>query len=159
VQKLTVLLTEAEKTVIENELRRVFALQDIPLGNDKRGYFLEELERSGLPAGALIQGLRDLAKSDVSSIKIGTIIDASRKHLERAEFLSEGCRLCLRGEVFMRDEQRREYSLACVCERGAHAAQIHGLARWDGNDVMTRRGRMLTLIPRIYIGPMPEVVA
>lgn len=157
-QQLTALLTEAEKLTVQNEVERLFALQDMPLGNKKLGFFLDELFKSGLPSGALIQGLRALTKDGLSSIKIETILDSAYRHIQPEDRVFSECRECLRGEVFMKDELKREYSLACVCERGAHVAQVHGLARWDGSEIMTRKGRMLTLIKRVPLGT-PGVVS
>lgn len=148
--KLTVLLTDAEKVMVENELRRLFALQDANLGNEKRGFFMEEFEHSGLPSGALIAGMRALIQEDIRSLKASVILEHCRRFFTPSDKDQyQPCAICLRGEVTMRDEQGRRYALACSCERGAGLAATASLARWSGEGVQMSRGRALYFLPRV----------
>lgn len=143
--QLTVLLDDAEKLMIANELSRLFALQDMALSKEKKGYFLEELYLSGLPVGAILAGLRSLVAEDLRSIKISTVTAASREHLSVEDReTAKTCVNCFDGWVSMKDDEGRSFTLACTCARGK---QRKGkLATWNGEDNFYIQGRWLKII-------------
>jgi hypothetical protein len=144
VNSLTVSLTEDEKLVIGNELTRLFSLQDMPLSKEKKGYFLEELFVSGLPAGAILEGLRSLVTEELRSIKITTVTEAARDHLTAEDQQSvKACASCFDGWIVMKDEKKREFILACTCARGHQ--RKGDLATWNGEETFYRNGRWLTI--------------
>jgi hypothetical protein len=147
-QNLMLLMGEDEKNLIGNELTRLFALQDMPLGKEKKAILIEELAQQGIPAGAIVEGLRGLAKEDLKAIKLPLILEASRSKVARDVSYSR-CKCCTDGLVLMRDEQGRNFSLACLCENGNVRAMALLLARWNGKDEQHSHGRMLTLIPKV----------
>lgn len=148
---LTVVIDDKDKIAIGNELTRLFALQDMPLGKEKKAILIEELAAQGLPVDAIISGISSLVREDLKAIKFTTLVDAAHKKMATEEAPMSDCKKCLRGEVFMRDEKKREFALACVCSQGAHVAMVAGLARWNGEETQFRRGRMLTLIPPLVL--------
>lgn len=141
-------LNDSERMLVGDELKRLFALQDAPLGKEKLAILVEELAVQGLPCDAIVNGLRSLAKEELKTIRLSTILDASHRNVSREE-LNVNCHQCLRGEVTMRDEQGRRYALACSCERGAGLAATAALARWSGEGVQMSRGRALYFLPRV----------
>lgn len=136
-------LSDEECGLIGNELNRLFLFQDRPFGKEKQAAFLDEIRGWGLPAGAIISGIRKLMAEDLKTLKLATVKEAAREFISREEEVSK-CQECMGGFIVMHAEDRRDFSLACRCLSGQGKKATMGLASWDGQDTQFSKGRMLT---------------
>lgn len=146
-QTLTIPLSDIEKMKVGDEITRLFALQDMPMGKEKKAIFVEEMSSSGLPCEALISGIRSLVTEDLKTIKLNTLLGAAKKFIEQPE-VQNTCEKCMDGIIVMRDDQKRAFSLGCVCERGAQRSEALGVSRWNGENSMFTRNRLLEFLER-----------
>lgn len=138
----TRLLTEQHKFQIGDELQKLFLLQDRPYSKEKAAAIIEELEKSGLPAGALISGIRSLMHEDLRVVKLANILDAARENMTAEEVKKTECDACDgRGMVMMKDSDDCEFSFACVC---GNARRVSGLklVQWNQQDFQLHNGKM-----------------
>ena len=147
-QELVRPLADNEKILVANELEKLFAFQDRSLGKEKKALLIQEIGTMGIPAGALIKGIRSLMADDLKTIKLADIRDSALKFVFDVHE-SVACGDCGQsGIIVMADEKRRLFSLACSCRNGIRAKTGLGLAYWAGQDlqisprvgVMTRVG-------------------
>ncbi len=135
-------LTEPQKLLIADELQRLFVLQGQHFSKEKSAIFLEELEKAGLPAGALIAGIRGLMNEDLSDIKLNRILAASRSKMTYETSEKVTCEHCdSRGLVMMRDANAYEFAFACTC---SNANRYVGHQKWNGESTQYQREMMFT---------------
>lgn len=130
---------DSDLDAVSNELEKLFLLQDRPLPTEKKVLFLDELSRSGMPAAAILAGMRALmTDDDVTKLKISTILGAARANIDPAGIYEiVPCFECdKRGVVLMVDDAKRWFALACRCSNGERWV-AQGLARWWGGTVQT----------------------
>ncbi len=139
-------LTEAEKLLIANELEKLFVLQDRPFSAKKSMAYLEEFERSNLPLGAIIAGIRSLIHvENISSLDFPRIASAARSKIERSEYETVKCDSCDgRGMLMLRDESKYEYAFKCQCANASKEAH-HNLAQWNGESFQMRGTKRFSL--------------
>ena len=143
---LTSLLTEEDKAAVSEELDRLFIFQDKPLTKEKKAALVEELVRLGIPVGALLQGIRSLMLEDMKTIKLWAIKEASLKFIQRGSERTERCEDCGRsGVIIMKDEEKREFALACRCPNGLRMNHSSKLTVWNGLETQRIRERTLEL--------------
>lgn len=131
-----------EDMIIDEDIEKLFAFQDKHLTKDKKAILVKALAESGIPTGAIVLGLRKLMYDDLPSIKMGIIINAARQFVEKTED-AKSCTECAAGVALLRDDQGKEYALACRCGSGFNAQRIHGIKRWGGQGTQMSNGRML----------------
>lgn len=140
---LTTTLSEREKLALEDELEKLFALQDRPLSKEKKTILIEEMALMSLPFRALVSGIRQLMTEDLKSIKLWNIRDAAEKFVFAEAKPATECDFCEKtGAVVMfarQGEYLRRSAFACTCENGKSFAAMHGAAQWDGQDVQVCR--------------------
>lgn len=143
--ELTLSLSDEETGLIGNELNRLFLFQDRPFGKEKQAAIIDEIRGWGYPAGAIISGIRKLMSEDLKSLKLATIKDAVGDFVYTEVRVRTPCKYCdTRGVVLMKDENKYEFSLACICANGDRSRK-GGLANWNGQKFQLRGGRTLTL--------------
>lgn len=130
---------DSERIGVGNELARLFALQDKGLTLDKKNIFIEELAQSGYAYGAVVQGIRSLAREDLKTLKIWSIMEASRKFVQVEEREVFKCGSCNDGLVAMvrwspgQDHHLNKTSFACICKNGDVVRQWKRRpANWNG---------------------------
>lgn len=132
---------------IENEVRgeiaRLFAFQGKNLTREQESMFVQEIMRSSFPIGAILAGLRSLMLDEMGKITLGGIFHAIRSNVEPEPL--EACPACVNGCIVMRDDQGRDFALACRCSAGIGKAQTMELARWNGEEVMISHNRALRI--------------
>lgn len=134
-------LTEVQKLQIADELEKLFTLQDRPFSQKRAAIFIEELEKSNLPAGAIISGIRSLMTDDLGKITYEMIFARSRSKIEREEIKSKECDHCFgSGVVSMRDEVGYEFLYVCSCEN-SKKYQDCGLAKWNSEAIQIHNGK------------------
>lgn len=132
-------LTEAQKIQIADELEKLFTLQDRPFSQKRAAIFIEELEKSNLPAGAIISGIRSMMAEDLGKISYEMICARSKTKIERAEIKNADCQNCFgSGLIMMVDEVGYEFSFACPCENSVKHA---GLVKWNLENIQVRNGK------------------
>lgn len=142
------LLTENERGLLVNELRKMFVLHDRPVSDEKISIFVEELEKANAPLPALIGAIRKLAvNEDVRQIKIGSIFAESRRFIEPGERERVNCPHCVDGAVVMKDDEKRSFGLACICANGNRLRQGKDpLLTWNGElEQYNAKGKHFTL--------------
>lgn len=139
-QNLSVSWQEHEKLQVGEALKKLFTLQDRPMTKEKEAILTDELSLSGLPVGAVISGINSLKSEDVSTIKLSTLLSASRKFVEQREEPDSECGMCLKGIVVMKDEAGYEFALSCQCQMGLGHK---GYVQWNGENIQHSRGRYL----------------
>ena len=145
-QELMNSLTEQQKLVIGDELEKLYALQDRPLGKEKLAFLLEEMATLNIPAGAWISGIRSLMSEDLKSVKLAHLYAAAKKFTVAEEAKTVRCDYCSGcGAVGMRDPEHRSWSLACICPNAEKLKKAWDLVRWNGEQVQISKGRRLVL--------------
>jgi hypothetical protein len=156
VNQLTIVLSDNERSIIADELTRLFALQDVPLGKEKKAILIEELSIQGLPVEAIKAGLRSLVKEELPKIKLSTLVDAAHRQVTHETEAGEACEHCFGGLVIMRDDKKSEFALDCLCSMGNQRGE---LAKWNGQDTFYRRGRWLEIVKKVPMSKVPENAA
>lgn len=134
-------LTEAQKIQIADELEKLFTLQDRPFSQKRAAIFIEELEKSNLPAGAIVSGIRSLMADDLGKITFEMVYARSKSKIERTETKSRDCEHCFgSGIVMMRDEVGYEFSFSCSCENSSRVSGLN-LAKWNMEPIQVRNGK------------------
>lgn len=141
-QNLILSLTEQEKLKVGDELARLFALQDLAFGKEKKAIFVDEISVLGLPYEAIIHGIRSLVMEDLRSIKLHLLTTAIREFIQQMP-QSNQCDECLSGIVLLRDQEKRSFALGCNCEMGIQRIRGLKLASWNGEQTMFIRNRIL----------------
>lgn len=138
-------LTEAQKLQISDELEKLFTLQDRPFSSKKAAMFLEEFEKTDLPAGAIISGIRTLMYAeDIGKIEFPKILNAARSKVEHDEIKTVECDNCFKtGMVMMKDENKYEFSFLCNCANAKKVSHLN-LAKWNGENIQFRRDKKFT---------------
>lgn len=138
-------LAEQHKFQIGDELQKLFLLQDRPFSKEKSAALIEELEKSGLPAGALISGIRSLMHEDLKVVKLANILEASRDKLTAEEVKKTECDACDgRGMVMMKDDKFYEFAFACSCGNALRVEHLK-LAHWNGENFQLHHGNTFKL--------------
>ncbi len=142
-QEMVHILDDVEKMKIGDELTRLFALQDMAFGKEKKAIFVAELSATGLPTEAIVRGIRSMVSEDLKSIKLNRLIEASRPFVYQ-DTPTTKCAECLSGFVVMHDEQGYFFSFACRCPAGQIKRRSSGLVGWVGEESQFSNGRLLT---------------
>lgn len=143
--EVTQLLTEQHKLLLGDELQKLFLLQDRPFSKEKSAAIIEELEKSGMPTGALISGIRSLMHEDLKVVKLSNILEAARDKMTAEEVEKTECEACEgRGMVMMKDEAGYEFSFACGCGNALRVSNLK-LARLNGDNIQLHRGKTFRL--------------
>lgn len=130
--ELTTPLDDNDKIRIGNELEKLFVLQDRPMSKEKKVILLDELGQTGYPAQAILAGIKSLQAEDLKSIKFANLLDAIKDKMTYEEEVKTQCEKCDgRGIVTMRNKDKYQFALACVCVNG-NAFAGRGNARWNG---------------------------
>ena len=129
---------------IENDLDKLFALQDRPLSAVRRTLMANELLATPIPIPALLAGIKSLMNEEVTHIKFATICAAARRHVIADTEIDTKCGDCHDGLVVMRDDAGRSFALACMCPMGAQKAMANRLVRWDGKAGQYSNKRLLS---------------
>jgi len=139
-------LTEAEKLLISNELEKLFVLQDRPFSAKKSTAYIEEFEKSNLPMGAIIAGIRSLIHvENLPSLDFPKIAAAARSKIEHSEYETVKCETCDgRGMLMMRNESFYEFAFKCHCANSSKVNHLV-LAQWNGESVQLRNGNRFSL--------------
>lgn len=132
-----------EFALLEGELDKLFAFQDKHLPKEKRAILIDELTKLDFPFGAVIAGIRSLMMDDLNSIKFPTIVAAIRSRIVPDEEVRARCEECSSGYIVMKDEQQRNFALACRCVTGEAKVRSQGLSRWNGESSQFSKGRLL----------------
>lgn len=134
---------DEETGLLAGELDRLFALQDKPLGKDKRAILVQEISRSGIPFKAVCQGIRKLVTEDLHSLKLSVIMEAALEFVfDRGDVVR--CTDCNGiGIIVMKDEAKRWFALACQCSNGNAKVASMQLARWKGEEVQRGNSGLL----------------
>lgn len=135
-------LSANSRELIKSELERLFAFQDKNISDRRQEILAAEIERLGLPMGAILAGMKSLSTDDVPALKFSVIVAAIRKHME-PEKGESACSNCSGGFVLMKCPQAMVFSLACTCPRGQQIAVSHRLVRWNGQGRQESKGREL----------------
>jgi hypothetical protein len=125
---------EGDVAAVEAEMEKLFALQDRPLPKEKKALLVSELGNSGLPAFAIIGGLKKLMVDDeVTKLTFPKILGASKAEVDPAGIYEIiPCDDCdKRGLVTMLDAEKYQYALACRCPNGQQWVD-RGHQRWWG---------------------------
>lgn len=117
-----------DEILIENELEKLYALQDKPSTKAKREIVVKELISTGIPTGAILSGIRHLHTEDLSAIKFPIIVSAARRYVVQDNEI-QACHECSQGVICYRDGEGRWFALACRCQAGEEKQRAHGLAR------------------------------
>lgn len=136
-------LTPQEELDVESSLKRLYTLQDKPLKKETLATFVFELSRCARPMNAILAGIDSLKKETTSRITLNDILNAIDKFHEKKETASQKCDQCMSGFIVMKDEEGRNFSLACNCPAGDPKAN-QGNVRWNGGTIQTSKGRQLT---------------
>jgi len=133
--------SEGDLNLLGDELDRLFAVQDKTLSEKKRKILVSELMDTEIPIGAILNGIKSLLDADLKSIKLGTLIMASRQYVASEPEMGARCTDCVDGFVLMKDDQKRTSALGCQCARGRARAKGSRLVVWDGQeDQFSKRG-------------------
>lgn len=134
-------LSDQEK--IEKEMERLFVFQDRILGDKKMGFYVQEFEQCKYPAKAILAGLKELQNQDMRVVKLSTIKEAIRRHIEPEDKKIIDCDQCLGlGLVTMLlGKLDYEYAFGCKCERGRDEARDSKLPLWNGQNEQTVNGK------------------
>lgn len=137
------LLTEAEKLLIADELEKLFTLQDRPFSAKKSAAFIEEFEKSGLPVGAIIAGIRSLMYvENIGTLDFPKIAAACRSKVTQETQEKADCEHCdKRGLVMMRDPNAYEFAFACIC---SNSSRYPGHQKWNGENTQYHREQIFT---------------
>lgn len=134
-----------DNSLIGDELEKLFVFQDKHLSREKKAIFVEEIEKTRFPIAAVIQGIRSLVGEDLASVKLARIMSSIRSFMDSSQTVAETCRKCLDGVVVARDDRKYLFSLGCECARGAQRSVALGITRWNGEQSMMAKGRLLVL--------------
>ncbi len=136
-------LSTVDQQVIENELETLFFCNGKNLSDKMKAAWIREIDKSSIPAKAILQGIISLKGEDLDSMKLNRIFFSARKFVEIENVRS--CENCSDGFVIMKDEEGHLFSLQCRCAAGI-SKQSHGLVRWSGEKAQFSRGKMLNKI-------------
>lgn len=134
-------LTETQKLQIGDELEKLFSLHDRPFSKSKSANFIEEFEKTGIPASAIISGIRGLFYEETGQIRFPQLVNAARSKIEHDEIITSECDHCYKmGLVMMRDDSNYEFSFLCTC---GNAQKMEHLmtTRWNGEQFQLYRGK------------------
>ena len=102
------------------------------MNKDKKAILVEELCLTGYPKAAILAGMKSLQSEDLKSVKFAHLVDAIKSKMTYEEEVSTRCDHCDgRGAIFMRNKDKYQFALACVCVNG-NRLQHQGNARWNG---------------------------
>lgn len=136
-------LSEEENHSIMLELERLFILQDKPFPDPKKILFSNELSMSGLPAQAILQGVRALRNKEMRSIKLFDLMESIQTFVE-VDINRTSCIHCRKdGCIIMFDTIGNTFAVACICENGEMAHKFQSIMRWNGKDIMESNKRLL----------------
>lgn len=133
---LTVLWDENERNAVQSAIENLFRLKGYRMIDktltETAAVFVENLSQTGLPPNAVLSGIHKLKFERIGKIDIADIVEASEEHLESTEPVRVECIYCGgRGIVSLKDENKLEYALACICLNGdSYASKGH--VRWNG---------------------------
>ncbi|KKN10511.1 hypothetical protein LCGC14_1035960 [marine sediment metagenome] len=143
---LELLLTPQEEIDIEAALKNAFTLQDKPIKKDQFEILLNEVLKSKKPFRAIIAGLDSLKSESLRRLTFYEIMTGIDKFIENPTGGAVSCDHCSKSGFFvMRDDEGRNFSLACTCQNGDRVAN-QGNTRWNGQNMQSCRGRMLTAL-------------
>ena len=150
-QKETVLFGSTRKTQIGAELERLYALQDRNATSQKLEIMADELEKTGLPLAAILDGIRSLHTADLKQIKFATLKEAMRRFI--IQEAADACEYCEGiGLINMVDQEMQPAALACGCRTGQVKTQKQGIAAWNGLPQQTVNGGTLTVYDVAVMG-------
>ena len=133
------LWTSIESLTVSREIEKLFALQGKPVVKSQVSEFVEELSIRNIPAGAVIAGIQKLKDQDLKTIKLSTILEASRDNLYREELQKKECQYCNKNGCVMvktkLGESIYKFALACICQNGDEFKRIHGSMKWNGEQI------------------------
>lgn len=130
--ELTVPLDDNDKIRIGNELERLFVLQDRPIAKEKKLILVDEICKTGYPIDAIMAGIKSLESEDMKNVKFAHLVDAIKDKMTYEEERAARCDYCDgRGMVTMRNKDKYQFALACVCVNG-NRFHSQGNARWNG---------------------------
>lgn len=130
--ELTTPIDDNDKIRIGNELDKLFILQDRPMSKEKKIILIDEICQTGFPVPAILAGLKSLQAEDLQRIKFVNIVEAIKEKMTYEEEQRTQCEKCDgRGIVTMRNKDKYQFALACVCVNG-NAFASRGNARWNG---------------------------
>jgi len=139
VNNLVNLWTSIESLTVTREIEKLFALQGKPVVKAQVSEFVEELSIRNIPAGAVIAGIQKLKDQDLKTIKLSTILEASRDNIYREEMQKKDCQYCQKNGCIMvktkLGESFYKFPLACICENGDEFKRIHGAIKWNGKKI------------------------
>lgn len=137
--------TDEEMGLVGNALERLYTFQDRPLSEHKRGLMVEELSLSGLPAPAILAGIRKLETEDLRTIKLAVILATAQEFLSGrpGEIERVECDYCTGGAILMKDVNGYEFALGCVCTNGDEFRRVHRVPVWTREEVQHVNGRTL----------------
>jgi len=115
-------------------------MQDKSLSKEKQAILIEELSILGIPAGALVAGVRSLMHEDLKSLKLITIIEAARAHVTYENYESVSCDDCEgRGIIILKDQFHYEKAFRCHCDNSLRQ-QWSKLAIWNRESTQDHNG-------------------
>lgn len=133
---LTISWDADEILAVETALKTLFKVQGYK-GSDEHltenvGLLANELSKRRSPVKAILAGLHELKFEDVSKINLFLIENAAKRHIEQSQEHRIDCDYCSgSGVVTMRNKDKYQFSLACVCINGDTFA-VQGNRRWNG---------------------------
>lgn len=141
-------LTHEQIALLERELERLFVLQDKPFPESKKTIFVQEIRDTFYPFGAIVAGIRALAKDDLKVIKLHTITNEAKKFIT-TEVKRTDCKFCRGGGLIsmLRDDGLR-FTFSCICEAGN---EYKGIARWLGKTEQDWEGRHFELYEYVLL--------
>lgn len=147
-------LTFEQIATIERELERLFVLQDRPFPESKKTIFVQEIRDTFYPFPAIVAGIRALAREDLKTIKLHTIINEVKKFIVFDDKRSD-CKHCGGGGLIstLRDDGIR-FAFACTCETGK---LFKGIVKWNGQECFEWDGRKFEIYEKILLGEKFDV--
>jgi hypothetical protein len=134
---------------VEKEIERLFMLQDKHLDKSKKNFLVQEIEDSGLPFGAIIQGIRALFNQDLKSLKFFVIKESIEKFIVH-ETITTKCHFCGgHGIVSMVRDDKHSFAFACKCRAGDNWKKH---LRWSGSINQQIHGENYTLSQYLLLG-------
>lgn len=86
--ELSASLTADEEIQVENQIERLFTLQDAPLGTKKKLILLDEIKKTRMPCYAILKGLESLVDAPLSRISFPEIRRAISDSMEKSDRVS-----------------------------------------------------------------------
>lgn len=125
--------SQYERQELENELTRLYLMQDRPVVKSKITMMVNELNNENVPYRAILDGIRGLIKHDLSKITLPIIL-ANIRGREKDDSKRVKCDVCDgRGIVSMQDAEKKYHPFAfgCICPAGKIKIDA-GFWAWNG---------------------------